>query len=377
MKIVLSGVETKNKGAELMLYAILQEVEKKYPDAEILLPKDRMFHQKKYINTNLKFTLTPRSIWSKLHVDGIYFRLNIDYPTCFYPRIVKQADYFIDGSGLYFSDKMIHNKFELIFWKNLKKYKAQGTKVILLPQAFGPVDNALTKEAVNIISKYADLIIAREDISLNYLKEADTNMAIVRKYSDFTNLVDGIFPSKYEALRNGVCIIPNKQMIRTGIISHDAYIHIFSLMINEVCKTGYKPYLLNHEGKEDEELMLDIKSKLNVDIPLVTGLNALEVKGLIASSYMCITSRFHGVASALNSCVPCLATSWSHKYEELFKDYNQYDCVLNLKDDESIKQKISDYLNPQINNEVRSQLSMIVPEIKEQTRNMWNEIWSL
>ena len=28
MKIVLSGIETNNKGAELMLYAILQEIDK-------------------------------------------------------------------------------------------------------------------------------------------------------------------------------------------------------------------------------------------------------------------------------------------------------------------------------------------------------------
>ena len=33
MKIVLWGVETNNKGAELMLYAILQEIERKFPDA--------------------------------------------------------------------------------------------------------------------------------------------------------------------------------------------------------------------------------------------------------------------------------------------------------------------------------------------------------
>ena len=30
MNFILSGIETKNKGAELMLYAILQEIEKKF-----------------------------------------------------------------------------------------------------------------------------------------------------------------------------------------------------------------------------------------------------------------------------------------------------------------------------------------------------------
>ena len=38
MRIVLNGVETNNKGAELMLYAILQEIERKFPDAEVFMP---------------------------------------------------------------------------------------------------------------------------------------------------------------------------------------------------------------------------------------------------------------------------------------------------------------------------------------------------
>lgn len=39
MRIVLSGVETHNKGAELMLYAILQEIERRFPDAEVFINK--------------------------------------------------------------------------------------------------------------------------------------------------------------------------------------------------------------------------------------------------------------------------------------------------------------------------------------------------
>ena len=63
MKIVLSGVETNNKGAELMLYAILQEVERRFPDAEVYLPYYRIKQGTKYVHTNLKFKTTP---WSEI-----------------------------------------------------------------------------------------------------------------------------------------------------------------------------------------------------------------------------------------------------------------------------------------------------------------------
>ena len=110
---------------------------------------------------------------------------------------------------------------------------------------------------------------------------------------------------------------------------------------------------------------------------VVTGLNALEVKGLIASAYLVVTSRFHGLASALNSCVPALATSWSHKYEELFKDYGLSDCVLPLDNLLSVKQRLVPFLSENKNQEMRLHLREQLPKIQAQSRAMWDEIWNL
>ena len=110
---------------------------------------------------------------------------------------------------------------------------------------------------------------------------------------------------------------------------------------------------------------------------MVTGLNALEVKGMISSAYLVISSRFHGVASSLNSCVPCLATSWSHKYEELFKDYKQKECVLSLDNINTVILKVKDFLEETKNREIRDSLHKIKPKIQGETRKMWEEIWNL
>ena len=61
MKIVLSGVQTINKGAELMLYAILQEIERKWPDAEVFIPPMRIRQGLDYVQTSLdlKYTSAP------------------------------------------------------------------------------------------------------------------------------------------------------------------------------------------------------------------------------------------------------------------------------------------------------------------------------
>lgn len=86
--------------------------------------------------------------------------------------------------------------------------------------------------------------------------------------------------------------------------------------------------MLNHEGFRDKDLCYQINAVNETKIPVVSGITAQEVKGLIGNSHTVISSRFHGVVSALSQGVPCLATSWSHKYEMLFKDFGQEDRIL-------------------------------------------------
>jgi colanic acid/amylovoran biosynthesis protein len=202
-------------------------------------------------------------------------------------------------------------------------------------------------------------------------------MSKVKMFTDFTSLVEGIFPSKYEHLRNGICIIPNLQMINKGAITMDDYLSLLKSIIDSAKESGRVVYLLNHEGTKDEMLCEDLRMKLSEAIDCVSGLNALEVKGMIASAYMVITSRFHGLASSLNSGVPSLATSWSHKYEELFKDYGlDGNYVLPLNDKEAALEKVKSLLEPQKNKEVRCLIERLVPEVKAQTREMWNVVWN-
>jgi polysaccharide pyruvyl transferase WcaK-like protein len=248
-KIVLSGIGTVNKGAELMLYAILQEIERKFPDAYIYLP-DAVPQGYEYIKTNL--VLKPRfPLWlNKFHIQGIMERLHLPlYNKFINNSIIKGADYFIDASGFFFSDQFNLGKEDFAFWsKQLSAYKRQGTKIVFLPQAFGPIENDFTKKIIKVINEYSDLIFVREQVSYNYLKSLDINMDKIKIYPDFTSLVSGIFPTKYEYLKDGICIIPNNKMVEQGIISMDKYVKMLSEIIKICSKLNHKVYLLNHEG---------------------------------------------------------------------------------------------------------------------------------
>ena len=383
MKFTLSGVETNNKGAELMLYAILQEIERKYPKAVVYVQDNSIRQGLDYIKTNLKLKEKPivkfRKWCEKLHIPGIMRRLHISpiYLEDIYA--IRGNDYYLDGSGFRYSDqwKLKRKVLEIQkqIWKNNKKAKS---KIIFLPQAFGPFKEKYAQNELRQINDCADLIMPREEVSFNYLKSSGlVDMKKVRLHTDFTSLVHGKLPSGYEHLKGAVCVIPNVRMIDHGNVSLEKYLHLIVNIINIAQKSGRKVYLLNHEGKRDEQLAYQIQKEVKEEIEVVTGLNALEVKGLISTAHLVITSRFHGAVSALNSCVPCLATSWSHKYSELFKDYEQVNCILPLDDLNLALKQVDDFISESNNTKIRLSLQKVLPIIQADTRKMWEEIWSL
>lgn len=379
MKIVLWGVETNNKGAELMLYAILQEIEHKFPKAKVYIPYTRCKQGLDYVRTSLDFRYTPFSkIIYKIHLRSILRRLHLSSGCLSLANIVRNTDWFIDGSGFAFSDQINIKDERVKMWKvMLESLHKQGSKIIFLPQAFGPVEKPNTKKALKLISDNATLIMPREQVSYKYLEQSGiVDMNKVVQYTDFTSLVEGVFPTKYEHLKDGICIIPNMRMIDKGSISYEAYIALLTSIITQSKKTGRLVYLLNHEGILDEQLAYKCKESIGNGVEVVTGLNALEVKGLISSAYIVVTSRFHGLASALNCCVPCLATSWSHKYKELLRDYNLSDCILPLDDDKKIVEKVMLFLESNKNQEIRYHLLEQLPKIKSQSQEMWIKIWA-
>lgn len=382
MKILLSGVETNNKGAELMLYAILQEIERKYPDAEVFIPAANIRQGVDYVKTPLKLRILHQRfvdrVIGKLHINGILRRLHLPKIT---PKLIipEGVEYFIDGSGFVFSDYLKIRDGGVALWDCLlKKLYHRGCKIVFLPQGFGPAEMQNTKKLFSVLSKYASVIMPREKASFDYIEKSGVvDMKMVKMFPDFTSLVEGVFPEKFVHLKNGIAIIPNLRMIDKGAVSKEDYKKLLNSIVELGKRRGHIVYLLNHEGKADEMFAFELRNDLSGRIEVVTGLNALEVKGLISSSYLVITSRFHGVASALNSGVPCLATSWSHKYKELFADYGMDNCILPLDDINRALEMVKDYLSEERNQKISEHLGLQVPKIKAQTKQMWEYVWSV
>lgn len=382
MKIVLSGVETNNKGAELMLYAILQEIERMHPEATVYLNRSSVRQGLNYIKSpvNIKFVIPTRinQFFTKLHIKGLLYRLCVNLRWLDDSYSIGKVDLFLDGSGLLFSDQMhLSKQSNASLSSHLKTLRRMGAKIVYLPQAFGPVRLKNTQNAIKILDENADLVFAREQVSYNYIVPYVKDKEKFFVSTDFTSLVEGCFPKVFEHLKGAVCVIPNERMISKGIMTRESYIDFLTQTVKSCISYGKKVYLLNHEGKKDEELAYICKKNISDEIEVVTGLTALEVKGLIGSAYLVISSRFHGVASSLNSCVPCLSTSWNHKYEELYKDFSIKSCVLPLDNLEESINMVKKMLDNDVNQEVRNRLKESSPVIKKRVCEMWKQIWAL
>ena len=379
MIYILSGVETINKGAELMLYAILQEIRKKDPDATVYLPTARMPGGLQSVRTSLDIRELPHhglvSAVARMRITGALNRIGLWSDFLNEVKPVPGADFFLDASGLLFSDQVDFPRPTIRYWERiLELYHRQGTRIIFLPQAFGPLEKEATRQAVRALDRNADLIFARDAVSAGHLKGFLEHPQKLHTFRDFTTLVQGEGRDDFKPLEGKVCIIPNYQMVRKGVMSQEAYVSFLATLADALEAAGHGCFFLDHENDAPRVLA---DSRISGRHTIITGLNALEIKHVIGGSSLCITSRFHGAVSALNCAVPCLATSWNHKYQELLSGFGQENCLLPVDHPEqSIEMALSMLEEPRHGETIRC-LQKKADALRQENREMWNLVWSL
>jgi colanic acid/amylovoran biosynthesis protein len=377
MIIELRGVEFVNKGAELMLQSILQYVSKKIPDARFVMetshrtPKakldaagiwEKANFKKKGIDLSSLAVLLPKSYFLKRHL-----------------VMEKDIEVVFDASGFAYGDKWGAEKAAKRSGDHLAKWKSQGKKIIFLPQAFGPFSDPELKVEMGKILTHADLIFARDEKSFEYLKNTGFRTASLHLAPDFTNLVTVDTNKFQQEFGDKVVIIPNQKMLETeDPVKNEGYKPFLTCLINLLIEKGETPVFLIHESKKDGLLAEEINSVLSSPIEIVKKENSMEVKGIIGAARGVITSRFHGLVSALSQQVPCLSTGWSHKYMELMKDYDYISGMCEVSDNLSfLDEKLDLILSSENRKNIIEKLNQKGELQKELSKKMWQKVIDL
>lgn len=366
MLIELRGVEFVNKGAELMLHAIIQKVKENIPDADFVMeliprvPAEKLSEFNIYLKkSGIKARLIPAFIRKKL-------RFALD----------KEVDVVLDASGFAFGDQWGAKYANKRIGSKISAWHKEGKKIILLPQAFGSFEDEELKDVMKKIIANADLVFAREKQSLKYLRRISEKNNIILA-PDFTNLIEGKVPENFDSTNRQVAIIPNYKMIDKGDAGN-LYIDFLCLAINKINAIGLRPYFLLHEGQRDIQIAQKVNTLLEKPLEIIINPDPLIIKGIISTAFFIVSSRFHGVVSALSQGVPCISTSWSHKYEMLHLEYDYEEGLLkNIADQEVILQKIKEISDPEINRKTSEKLSLSSLKEKEKSAEMWKTVFKL
>lgn len=376
MIIEIKGVQFVNKGAELMLHAILSALKEQYPDAKIALkPNKNSPYEKraalgcyqKIEGSKWRFLLKflPKKIRNSIFQKwGLVTDLDIDL--------------ILDASGFAYGDQWGSKKLKKLA-SEIGYIKDQGGSYIFLPQALGPFSRAGDKQ--NLINSFgkADLICARESDSFSYVTDVLGESDNLKVYPDFTNLLKGKCPSYYSDGQKKVLIIPNNNMLSTKNDNEawrENYLNFIKNSVFAIENLGLTPVFLNHGGEKDRNICISVNQELNQNIEIIDEDDPVFVKGIIGASTAVICSRFHGCVSALSQTTPCIGTSWSHKYEELFSEYDRSNFLLGSN---SSQQDIENQLALFISKSDENYENYLqrIEVYKQQARNMWQDIFSI
>src|SRR3989338_7618870 len=137
MILEIRGAGFVNKGAELMVLSILQEVHRRNIEAKIVMEPNRHYEKRARLGLYQK-------LWKQYH--GIQW----GYVGPLIPRVIREqyglildteVDVILYASGFAYGDQWGLSNTKTLA-RSIQRWKRHGKKIILLPQAFGPFSDS-------------------------------------------------------------------------------------------------------------------------------------------------------------------------------------------------------------------------------------------
>lgn len=400
MKILIVNQPLNNRGDESAHKALIRNVHKQFPEANITILFVKGNEEQKDIDAfsvrekNIIYKrITPFPGWGRAYMLGLYhkFWLFADiHPTVYkLKKEIEQNDIIVCAPGgicMGGFQNWVHI-FILYLTKKLKK------DIFYYGRSFGPFPvktplNRRFKEISYELLHYFKFISIRDkktqlladEIGIPYISTTDTAFLESPK-ANIPQFIDQIIDnSPY------VVIVPNV------LIWHYAYKNIpkekvtfFFRRILENVLYGYPQYKivmlpqtfnspvpLRNDINFFYELQNSIKNSRIVVIP--DTFNSDIQQCIIRNAQFLIGARYHSVVFALNNNVPFIALSYEHKIAGLLNLLHKDNCMVNITDiftsDDKLENAISkiNALLPIIKQDSEAQ-----KKAKDMARNAFNE----
>lgn len=371
INIEILGVSEKNKGAMLMLEAIVARLGARYPGARFAVP------------LTIPFAVRARhGLWAtfpaergKRDLSPLLGRVPRKLRRAVGLLAEREIDVVLDASGFAYGDYWGLRKLERRLGKRLARHKPPVA--VVLPQALGPFSKPGMAKAFAELARHADRVFARDEVSLKHARAAAPGAEIALA-PDFTNLfkprpVEGI-----EAYRGLTLVCPNIKMVdKQPADVGEAYVAFMVHAIERSQAAGHRLAYLLHETSGDRIMMERIRAASGIELPVIDEPSAAATKTVIAGARMLIASRFHAVVSGLSSGVPVATTGWTHKYAELMKDYACPEALIDYKDRAAGAAAFDSLLAAEAGDELRRRIVAAGTIQRQRSETMWAEVEAL
>ncbi len=396
VKVLLSGGSfSGNKGAEAMYDSVIDELSTYYEDIDVTILSKYPEDDRKGCEER-GYSLVSYSTIEQLIFGGSFFllggalkKLHLPYKWMAGKRTREFFinDVMIDTSGIAFTDD---RSFVNVLINSLWFLPAlvSGIPTVKVSQTLGPFEKGYVKILSQIVLSKINLIVCRGKRSYDYTKvflKRDNiynlpDVAFCLKPCDF-NGTDKLLKRYNLEKENYLAVGPS--FVMRDFMGNQTYSDILAKAINELSgKIDMRVVFVPHSWKHSDRIGVDsvnddisvcreVAGKLNKEIDVLVisdEMNAHEFKSIIGGSYMAIGSRFHFLIAALSSGVPATALGWSHKYHELFREFDLEEYVLRYED--MNEKNVTDMICELFDNieQVKSQINDRLPDVIKRSK---------
>lgn len=348
MKIIVSGANFNNKGAQSMLFIVADEMRRRFSDCEISFLSSEDLDLSNYkvkqvyfsVETSKIMNFDLKALWLLClrYIKEVLKKIAKKNYHIHDPlhslREIKECDCIIDVSGYQLGDKWSKD-LNYLFLNVIKFAHNNNIPIYLMPQSFGPFeyDDFSSNEKRRLledISKYLnypEVVYAREKSGYEALKSLGVkevslspDMVLQNTGLDLHNIFISVPYIKLPDIeKDSIGIVPNAQCFKFG--NNEDLMYMYQILIGEMLSWHKTIYLIKHSG-EDYRICNSIKMMFSDEdqvILLNEDYSCIEYDTLVNKFEFVISSRYHGAVHALRNGVPCMTLGWADKYLELMK----------------------------------------------------------
>lgn len=284
----------------------------------------------------------------------------------------EDIDGLIDISGFAYGDAWPSRNAKFTAKKALAIHGKSG-KIALLPQAFGPFSRNEERRYVAQLVELADLVWARDSVSMEAIFSISKDFkSKVRMAGDFTVLLK---PADANPLTIGkyVAIVPNVKMYK---VDRPGYLGLLVATARAARTQGYEVVIVTHEDSDLDVIRDAGMADGRAIAPpiLFRSENVKVIKKVLSDAEFVFSSRYHATISALTSFVPVIGTSWSHKYEELYKEFSFSRFLLPDMAEAACVKLVGELSSKEGNESARATLTPAIVKMRREAEALFSEL---